>query len=648
MRVTIIGAGPSGLVQLKTILEAHKRFPSRLPHFEVRLFESHDRVGGVFLHHSYEDGELVSSKYLTTFSDFRPRSDDPDFFSSQRYREYLEEYATHFGLWEHIHFGTKVESVRRGDGGVGHVVKYVTKEGVEEEWECDAIAVCSGVHHTPNYPDIPGIEHVPVVMHSEKFKERKQLGENTTVMILGSGETGADLAYLAITSPTKRAILCHKDGWIGAPKKLPNQHWLSPIFGLNTSTKPGLPLDVSQVTLFDTMYVHPMVRDSMAVWNFYHFLAIPFGCWLTTGTSRGMDQWVGQVPDSRFHASKVFFNKAWQRIQAAVSEPYRPKKLSLTSRIRRFFIHTDFPPPSRILDVAPFPSHITPDGVAHFPYNPSRPESARINEQGPVKPDVIIFATGYIPSFPFLQHADNEGGRPYPIAHDADVRQVWKRDDPTVGFIGFVRPGFGAIPPLAEMQSLLFTSNLLGLLPEDKPLDPEDEWHYRLIHRPDARVTYGVEHDSYAYQLAKDMGIAPTFTEILRLSLSTPRGWRLPYIWGAGACLNTKFRLVGPWKWDGAGEVMTGELWETVTRRTGAWGNLPLSGTPLLYLGTMNLYYWMYSGFWNGLARLGLSKPLKRVIAPKLMMEEMARAEQMKKVSGKDMDWENVSANGTA
>jgi dimethylaniline monooxygenase (N-oxide forming) len=37
-------------------------------------------------------------------------------------------------------------------------------------------------------------------------------------MILGSGETGADLAYLALTSPTKQAILCHRDGWIGAPK----------------------------------------------------------------------------------------------------------------------------------------------------------------------------------------------------------------------------------------------------------------------------------------------------------------------------------------------------------------------------------------------------------------------------------------------
>ena len=339
----------------------------------------------------------------------------------------------------------------------------------------------------------------------------------------------------------------------------------------------------------------------------------------------------------------MFFNKAWQRIQAAFSEPYRPTSLPLIDRIRRSIVHTDFPPPSRILDIAPIPSHFSSDGIAHFPIN-DRPESVRINSMPPIKPDVVILATGYIPSFPFLTHSDNANNRPYPSSHDADVRQIWKRDDPTIGFIGFIRPGLGAIPPLAEMQSILFTSHLLNLIPASNlPLSPDDEWHYRLLHRPDARVTYGVEHESYAYQLAKDIGIAPSFTEIARLSFSTPKGWRLPYIWAAGAGFNTKFRLVGPWKWDGAGAVMTGELWETVQRRTGMWGNGPLSGTALLYLGAVNLFYYFYCGFWDGLARLGLVKPLLRVNEPKRIMDQMARERrnQQRSVKGsplKDSD----------
>jgi dimethylaniline monooxygenase (N-oxide forming) len=187
-----------------------------------------------------------------------------------------------------------------------------------------------------------------------------------------------------------------------------------------------------------------------------------------------------------------------------------------------------------------------------------------------VKPDVVIFATGYLPSFPYLNTTDNDGHKSYPVAFDADVRQIWNSNDPTIGFIGFIRPGFGAIPPLAEMQSMLFTMNLINQIP--KPLDPDDEWHYRIIHAPDARVTYGVEHDSYAYQLAKDIDAAPTFTEVLKMSFRTKRGWRLPYMWAAGACFNTKFRMRGPWKWDGAGEVLTGELWETIQRREGLFG----------------------------------------------------------------------------
>jgi dimethylaniline monooxygenase (N-oxide forming) len=172
---------------------------------------------------------------------------------------------------------------------------------------------------------------------------------------------------------------------------------------------------------------------------------------------------------------------------------------------------------------------------------------------------VIIFATGYMPTFPFLIHPHNDKNHTYPTSQHVNVRQIRNRDDPKIGFIGFNGPGLGVILPLAERQSLLFTSHLLNLTPTSNlPLTPDDEWHHQHVHRSDARVR------CRARQLAKDLGIAPSFTEILKLSFTTPRGWRLLYIWAAGSCFNTKFRLIGPWKWDGARAVMTGELWETV------------------------------------------------------------------------------------
>ncbi len=93
MKVAVIGAGPSGLFTLKYLLTAHQYLG--VEKIEARLFESEGGVGGTFLARTYEDAEvrfdgcrsiaalttmqLVSSKQLTTFSDFRPKDDDPDF-----------------------------------------------------------------------------------------------------------------------------------------------------------------------------------------------------------------------------------------------------------------------------------------------------------------------------------------------------------------------------------------------------------------------------------------------------------------------------------------------------------------------------------------------------------------------------------------
>lgn len=90
--------------------------------------------------------------------------------------------------------------------------------GQQYSWECDAVAVCSGLHVEPSIPKIEGIERVPVVFHSSQLKRKDQFGIGKTVLILGSGETGADVSFLAVTSPTKRVVMCHRDGFHFAPK----------------------------------------------------------------------------------------------------------------------------------------------------------------------------------------------------------------------------------------------------------------------------------------------------------------------------------------------------------------------------------------------------------------------------------------------
>lgn len=165
---------------------------------------------------------MVSSKQLTTFSDFRPTSKDPDFLSAARYIRYLNEYCDHFGLWPHIKLSSRVTSVVRNPKG-GHIVSYSfaansSGEKMTIEWMCDAVAICSGLHVTPSIPKVEGIENVPISFHSVDFKTKSQFGTDKTVLVLGTGETGMDIAHMAVTSPTKRVILSHRDGFLCAPK----------------------------------------------------------------------------------------------------------------------------------------------------------------------------------------------------------------------------------------------------------------------------------------------------------------------------------------------------------------------------------------------------------------------------------------------
>lgn len=153
---------------------------------------------------------------MTTFSDLRVPDPDNDFLSTERYVAYLEEYCRHFGLQKHIYLNTRVVAVERTSRR--HRVVY-EHGGEYAGWECDAVAVCSGLHVEPNVPLIPGLEHAPRVIHSSEFKARKQFGACKTVMVVGSGETGADVAYLAVTTPSvERVLLCHRDGLHFAPK----------------------------------------------------------------------------------------------------------------------------------------------------------------------------------------------------------------------------------------------------------------------------------------------------------------------------------------------------------------------------------------------------------------------------------------------
>jgi len=264
----------------------------------------------------------------------------------------------------------------------------------------------------------------------------------------------------------------------------------------------------------------------------------------------------------------VFFNKS-NKSAALISKPYRKTlNRSLFERIRSALIQVQIPETGdREIDLCPWPESVTSNGTLVLRKS-NRPEYIRLKDEQ-IKVDMIVYCTGYRQEFPFIAKQNESGkGKPYPTADMVDVRNIWHSDDPTYAYIGFLRPNLGAIPPLAEMQAQLWVCHLLAPHKIPKALHPRDESHYRLWHLNESRIHYGVDHESYVYQLALDMDAALGALEAVRMGFGPgENAWRIPLVWAFGSGLNTKFRLRGPWKWSGAENVLKGEMWEQIKKR---------------------------------------------------------------------------------
>jgi hypothetical protein len=131
-----VSVEPSSTVSGKR--QRHVPPPSPPPHsVDITLIDRH---------------QLVSSKYLTAFSDFRFPAYAPDFVSPEEYVQYLLDYAKHFKILSHIRYRTIVSRVRRRQGG-GHVVTTLNRDTLAStQHQCDAVVVCSGLHLTPVIP----------------------------------------------------------------------------------------------------------------------------------------------------------------------------------------------------------------------------------------------------------------------------------------------------------------------------------------------------------------------------------------------------------------------------------------------------------------------------------------------------------------
>lgn len=187
MKVCVVGAGVSGLVTVKELLEEGH---------DVVCFKQEAREGGVFYHPkgiAYDSMLLNVSQNFMSYSSMPPIEEDKRaFWSRRRYARYLREFAKGYDLFKHIQFETEVTGVEANESGVR--VRY-KRDNQAQEAVFDAIAICRGAFRSEalRMPKIPGMDQFDgKLTHSAEYRSPDQF-RDLRVLCEGMGESSADI-----------------------------------------------------------------------------------------------------------------------------------------------------------------------------------------------------------------------------------------------------------------------------------------------------------------------------------------------------------------------------------------------------------------------------------------------------------------------
>ncbi len=202
-RVCVIGAGPSGITALKSLLDQG---------LDVVAFDRNQEVGGNWIfsekqtHSSvFETTHIISSKTLSQYEDFPFEEFDPgvsDYPSHDELRRYFQAYARKFGLYEHIEFETMVKHCAWVNEGEWRIT--VGQKGEERIERFTDLVVCNGHHWQPRWPQFEG-EFTGEYLHSHQFKRAAPFADKR-MLVIGGGNSACDVAVETSRVSAKTSI----------------------------------------------------------------------------------------------------------------------------------------------------------------------------------------------------------------------------------------------------------------------------------------------------------------------------------------------------------------------------------------------------------------------------------------------------------
>jgi hypothetical protein len=216
-KIAIIGAGPVGLSAARAL---------KVKGIAYDQYEAESAVGGNWRQGVYKNAHIISSKKTTEFPDYPMPPDYPDFPSAKQMLEYLEQYARHYDLAEHIRFNTSVTRVEPVEKSQWEI-RLSSGESIRYE----GVIICNGHHWSRRWPEYPG-NFSGTMFHSKDYREPESL-VNKRVLVIGGGNSACDIVCEAARVAESAHLSLRRGYWF-----LPKTFFAKPTAELLTTAMP--------------------------------------------------------------------------------------------------------------------------------------------------------------------------------------------------------------------------------------------------------------------------------------------------------------------------------------------------------------------------------------------------------------------------
>lgn len=282
-RVAVIGAGPSGLAQLRAFQSAAKK-GADIP--ELVCFEKQSNWGGLW-NYSWrtgvdENGEPIHNsmyRYLWTNGP-KEGLEFADYSFEEHFGKQIASYPPRAVMMDYIEGRVKKADVRKwirfssvirwveynedaGDFTV--TVHDMVKDTVYKE-RFDYVVCASGHFSSPNVPEYPGFEHFyGRIVHAHDFRDAREFTDQN-VLVVGSSYSAEDIGSQCWKYGAKTVTSCYRSAPMGFnwPENWEEKPALVRVEGKNAFFKDGSSKEIDAIILC-TGYKHyfPFLPDDL-------------------------------------------------------------------------------------------------------------------------------------------------------------------------------------------------------------------------------------------------------------------------------------------------------------------------------------------------------------------------------------------------